>query len=105
MLYFLFFSVCAVWDLSSPTRDETCALCIGNASFNHWTTWEVPALFPLKFHSWLLSLASSPFYLFDNHTFSRLFTVQFLIGVIISCIFISSLTLVYLEYILVDSMK
>ena len=29
------------WALSSLTRDQTCAPCIGKQSFNHWTTREV----------------------------------------------------------------
>ena len=28
-------------DLSSPTMDQTCALCVGRRSLNHWTTREV----------------------------------------------------------------
>ena len=31
-----------MWDLSSPTRDRTCALCVGSAGLNHWTAREVP---------------------------------------------------------------
>ena len=31
-----------MWDLSSPTRDQTCALDNRSAGFNHWTTREVP---------------------------------------------------------------
>ena len=33
-----------MWDLSSATRDQTCALCIGRWSLNCWTTEEVPIL-------------------------------------------------------------
>ena len=29
-----------MWDLRSPTRDWTCAPCIGRRSLNHWTTRE-----------------------------------------------------------------
>ena len=29
---------CRVWDLSSPTRDQTDSLCIRNTSLIHWTT-------------------------------------------------------------------
>ena len=29
-----------MWDLSSLTRDETHAHCIGRQSLNHWTTRE-----------------------------------------------------------------
>ena len=29
---------CSVWDLSSPTRDQTDSLCIRNTSLIHWTT-------------------------------------------------------------------
>ena len=32
----------SVWDLSSPTRDQTCVTCIGRQILNHWTTREVP---------------------------------------------------------------
>ena len=30
-----------MWDLSSPTRDQTCISCIGRQILNHWTTREV----------------------------------------------------------------
>ena len=30
------------WDLISPIRARTCALCSGARSLNHWTTREVP---------------------------------------------------------------
>ena len=31
-----------MWDLSSPTRDRTCALALEAWSLNHWTAREVP---------------------------------------------------------------
>ena len=31
---------CGLWDLSSPTRDQTCVPCIGRWILNHWTTRE-----------------------------------------------------------------
>ena len=31
-----------MWDLSSPTRDQTCIPCIARWILNHWTTREVP---------------------------------------------------------------
>ena len=30
-----------MWDLSSLARDQTCALCIGRQSLNHWTARKV----------------------------------------------------------------
>ena len=33
-----------MWDLTSPTRDQTCAPCIARWILNHWTTREVPSL-------------------------------------------------------------
>ena len=33
-----------MWDLSSPTRDQTHTSCIGRQSLNHRTTREVPNL-------------------------------------------------------------
>ena len=39
---FLFFWPWGMWDLRSPTRDQTCTPCIGRWSPNHWTTREVP---------------------------------------------------------------
>ena len=33
-----------MWNLSSPTRDWTCFLCIGRQSLNHWTAGEVPTV-------------------------------------------------------------
>ena len=29
-------------DLSSPTKDQTCAPCFGRQSLNHWTARKVP---------------------------------------------------------------
>ena len=34
-----------MWNLSSPTRDQTHMLCIEKQSFNCWTTRENPYLF------------------------------------------------------------
>ena len=34
-----------MWDLSTPTWDQTYSLRLGRASFNHWTTKEVPIIF------------------------------------------------------------
>ena len=31
----------SIWDLSSSTRDQTCAPCIGGQGLNHWTAREV----------------------------------------------------------------
>ena len=31
-----------MWDLSSPTRDQTCVPCIGRRILNPWTTRKVP---------------------------------------------------------------
>ena len=31
-----------IWDLISPTRDQTCTPCIGRQNLNHWITREVP---------------------------------------------------------------
>ena len=42
--FFLTFSgltPCGIWDLSSPTRDGTCAPALGVQSLNHWTSREV----------------------------------------------------------------
>ena len=38
---------CGMWDLSSPTGDQTCVHCIGRWILYHWTTREVPKLFLL----------------------------------------------------------
>ena len=43
LFYVLVFWREGMWDLSSPTRDQTCTLCLGRPSFNHWTTREVPS--------------------------------------------------------------
>ena len=37
-----------MWDLSSPTRDQTCVLCIGRQILNYWVTREVPTDFKIK---------------------------------------------------------
>ena len=31
---------CSMWDLSSPTRDQTYIPCIRRQIPNHWTTWK-----------------------------------------------------------------
>ena len=38
------FWVFAMWDLNSPTRDQTCTPCSGRQNFNHRTTREVALL-------------------------------------------------------------
>ena len=39
---------CGLWDLHSPTRDQTCVPCIGRWILNHWTIREVPQSFILN---------------------------------------------------------
>ena len=34
----------SLWELSSPTRDQTCIPCVGRQIPNHWTTREVPEI-------------------------------------------------------------
>ena len=36
-----------MWDLSSPTRDQSCVPCIASWILNHWTTRESPYLYYL----------------------------------------------------------
>ena len=46
LFYLLVFGPGITWDLSFPTRNQTCTLCIGRGGgLNRWTTREVPALF------------------------------------------------------------
>ena len=35
-------ALCGMWDLSSPTRDQTGISCIRRQILNHWTTRESP---------------------------------------------------------------
>ena len=42
LFYALDFGPQGMWDLISPTRDQTCIPCIGTQSLNHSTTREVP---------------------------------------------------------------
>ena len=42
MCWQVFFWPGSMWDLSSPTRDQTCTPCIERWSLNHWTTREIP---------------------------------------------------------------
>ena len=44
LLLFFFFWPQVMWNLSSPTRNQTCTLCIGRWSLDHWTSKEVPGL-------------------------------------------------------------
>ena len=41
-----------MWDLNSPTRDQTYTPCIGRQSLNHWTTREVSARLFLTWALW-----------------------------------------------------
>ena len=54
-----FFWLQGMWDLSSPTRDQTHTRCIRRESLNHWTTREVPApqFFPLQNQQTVISLS------------------------------------------------
>ena len=36
--------LCGMWNLNSPTRDQTRIPCIGRCILNHWTSREFPAL-------------------------------------------------------------
>ena len=45
LFYVLVFWPQGMWDLSSPTRDQTLTPCIGRPSLNHWTTREIPKVF------------------------------------------------------------
>ena len=40
--FFFFFKARGMWDLSSPTRDQTCNPCTGKGSLDHWTARRVP---------------------------------------------------------------
>ena len=42
LFYVLIFLATSMWDLSSPTRDQTFIPCARRQSYNHWTTREVP---------------------------------------------------------------
>ena len=45
---------CRMWDLSSPSRNQTYVPCIGRRILNHWTTKEVPKFdFFMLLHLWL----------------------------------------------------
>ena len=48
LFYVLVFWPRAMWDLSSPTRDQTRTPCIGRRSLKHWTAREVPNAIFLK---------------------------------------------------------
>ena len=41
LFYVLVFWPGGMWDLSFPSRDRTCNLCIGRPSLKHWTTREI----------------------------------------------------------------
>ena len=62
----LFFALsCGMWDLSSPTRDQTCAHCIGSRVLATGLPGEVPestlklVFYPADFTSWLFNLGPS----------------------------------------------
>ena len=39
-----------MWDLSSPTQNQTCAPAVEVQSLNHWTTREVPNVLIFLFY-------------------------------------------------------
>ena len=43
LFYVLVFWPRGMWDLSSPTRNQTLTPCIERRSLNHWTAREVPS--------------------------------------------------------------
>ena len=45
---FFFFWLWEVWDLSYPTRNETCTPCIGRQSLNHKTIRDVSSTYSLS---------------------------------------------------------
>ena len=51
LFYVLVFWPWGMWDLSSPTTDQTHTPCIGRRSLNHWFTREVPSIFFLLWES------------------------------------------------------
>ena len=57
LFYVLAFSPQGMYDLSLVTRDQTCKLCMGRQSPNHWTVQEVSAL--VKMTTVLLKIAGS----------------------------------------------
>ena len=48
LFYVLFFGATGMWDLSFPTRNQTCTPCIGRQSLNQYTTREVPVFTNFK---------------------------------------------------------
>ena len=51
----------SIWDLRSPTRDQTSIVCFGRWSLNHWTTRGIPELQLLRL--WIKSSFSIFFWL------------------------------------------
>ena len=43
-IYLFILGTGGMWDISSPTRDQTHISCIERQSLNHWTVREVPHL-------------------------------------------------------------
>ena len=61
LFFFFSFFGCAVWDLSSPTRDWTQILAVKAPNLNHWTAREFPTI-----HSFISSYLSSYNFLRKN---------------------------------------
>ena len=60
---FGFCGSCSAWDLSSLSRDQTCAPCNEVQSLNHWTAREVPRnvfFFFLIFYILIFGCAGPP---------------------------------------------
>ena len=67
---------CCMWDLSSPTRNWTCALAVEARILNHWTAREVPTCicFKIKFIDVYFITKSTHFKLFLKGCISETIT-------------------------------
>ena len=71
LFYVLVFWPEGMWDLSSPTRDQTCTLCLGRPSFNRWTTREVPSTLSLN--------VTTKIYMICNNSFGNMWNIHYTI--------------------------
>ena len=70
----LVFLAPSLWDLSCPTRDQTCILWIGKWNLNHWTTREVPLQTCLNMKWFVQIMCSNIWHIVDVHLMLILFS-------------------------------
>ena len=86
LFYVLAFWPWGMWDLSSPTRDQTYNACIGRWSLDHWTAREIPYHLILYFSLfWFLFLCTGSSELSWYTVRRKLILLQTLLATVTLC--------------------